>query len=256
MISATCPTAATASVQLTTTASDPDGDTLLYSYTVTGGRVTGEGANVSWDLSGLGPGTYTASVDVDDGCGCITSSTTTVTVAACTDCKPKLVCPTVNVTCPSEVDEGGSITFTTNFTQGTPEVTPTYNWTVSAGTITSGQGTSSIMVGTNGLGGSAMDIGYRGGIFKGCRGANNVASSTLGTSSAGLGMAYLLNVGLAGNSAIIEDCIVQPEGGGSTPKLANIWGASGGDKVYLNRVGTTASAIDNPGGATVVNTTP
>src|SRR5207237_9404436 len=32
-----CPTAATASTQLTTTASDPDGDTLLYSYTVTGG---------------------------------------------------------------------------------------------------------------------------------------------------------------------------------------------------------------------------
>ena len=156
MISATCPTAATASVQLTTTASDPDGDTLLYSYTVTGGRVTGEGANVSWDLSGLGPGTYTASVDVDDGCGCITSSTTTVTVAACTDCKPKLVCPTVNVTCPSEVDEGGSITFTANFTQGTPEVTPTYNWTVSAGTITSGPGTSSIMVGTNGLGGQTV----------------------------------------------------------------------------------------------------
>src|SRR5439155_26030695 len=80
----------------------------------------------------------------------------TVTVAACTDCKPKLVCPTINVTCPSEVDEGGSITFTANFTQGTPEVTPTYNWTVSAGTITSGQGTSSITVSTNNLGGQTV----------------------------------------------------------------------------------------------------
>src|SRR5207244_3716082 len=154
--SGSCPTSATASVQLTTTASDPDGDTLLYSYTVTGGRVTGEGANVSWDLSGLGPGTYTASVDVDDGCGCITSSTTTVTVAACTDCKPKLVCPTVAVDCPSEVDEGAPITVTARFTQGTPEVTPIYNWTVSAGTITSGQGTSSITVSTNGLGGQSV----------------------------------------------------------------------------------------------------
>jgi hypothetical protein len=154
--SGSCPAAATSSVNLTTTASDPDGDTLLYSYTVTGGRVTGEGANVAWDLSGMGPGTYTASVDVDDGCGCITSSTTTVTIASCSDCEPDLVCPTVNVTCPTEVDEGGSITFTANFTPGTPQVTPTYNWTVSAGTITSGQGTSSITVSTNNLGGQTV----------------------------------------------------------------------------------------------------
>lgn len=151
-----CPAAATSSVNLTTTASDPDGDTLLYSYTVTGGRVTGEGANVAWDLSGMSPGTYTASVDVDDGCGCITSSTTTVTIASCSDCVPDLVCPTVAVSCPSDVSEGGSITFTANFTQGTPQVTPTYNWTVSAGTITSGQGTSSITVDTKGLGGNTV----------------------------------------------------------------------------------------------------
>src|SRR5205807_10301848 len=72
--SSTCPAAANTTLGLVTTASDPDGDTLLYSYTVTGGRITGEGANVSWDLSGVGPGTYTASVEVDDGCGCITSS--------------------------------------------------------------------------------------------------------------------------------------------------------------------------------------
>jgi len=154
--SGSCPAAPTSSVNLTTTASDPDGDTLLYSYTVTGGRVTGEGANVAWDLSGMGPGTYTASVDVDDGCGCITSSTTSVTIATCSDCVPNLVCPTVNVTCPSDVSEGGSVTFTANFTQGTPQVTPTYNWTVSAGTITSGQGTSAITVDTKGLGGQTV----------------------------------------------------------------------------------------------------
>jgi hypothetical protein len=151
--SGACPNGATSSVNLTTTASDPDGDTLLYSYTVTGGRVTGEGANVAWDLSGMGPGTYTASVDVDDGCGCITSSTTTVTIANCTDCIPDLVCPTVNISCPTDVDQGSPATVTATVTGGTPVVTPTYNWTVSAGTITSGQGTSSITVDTKGLGG-------------------------------------------------------------------------------------------------------
>jgi hypothetical protein len=143
-------------VQLTTTASDPDGDTLLYSYNVTGGRVTGDGASVSWDLSGMSPGTYTATVDVDDGCGCITSATTTVTIANCGDCVPNLVCPQVNVTCPSEADPNSSVTVTAAFTQGTPIVSETYNWTVSAGSITSGQGTSSITVSTAGAAGSTI----------------------------------------------------------------------------------------------------
>jgi hypothetical protein len=154
--SGSCPTAATSSVQLTTTASDPDGDTLLYSYNVTGGRISGEGAGVSWDLSGMGPGSYNVTVDVDDGCGCITSSTTTVTIAPCGDCIPDLVCPKLGVSCPSEVEEGSPATFTANFTQGTPVVSETYNWTVSAGTITSGQGTSSITVDTKGTGGQTI----------------------------------------------------------------------------------------------------
>src|SRR5258706_6098983 len=154
--SGACSVSANSTVGLVTTASDPDGDTLLYTYTVTGGRVTGEGTNVSWDLSGVGPATYTASVEVDDGCGCITSSTTTVTVANCSDCVPDLVCPTVSVNCPSDVDEGGSITFTANVGPGTPAVSPTYNWTVSAGKISGGQGTSSITVDTTGAGGQTV----------------------------------------------------------------------------------------------------
>jgi hypothetical protein len=59
------------SVPLAATASDPDGDTLLYTWSTTGGRITGDGPNATWDLSGVAPGTYTALVEVDDGCGCI-----------------------------------------------------------------------------------------------------------------------------------------------------------------------------------------
>jgi len=70
-------------VQLAATASDPDGDTLLYTWTVTGGRVTGDGPNVTWDLAGVSPGTYTANVEVDDGCGCVAFTSTAVTVDAC-----------------------------------------------------------------------------------------------------------------------------------------------------------------------------
>ena len=142
------------SVQLTANATDPDGDTLLYSYNVSGGRITGEGPNVTWDLTGATPGTYTANVEVDDGCGCISFSSVSVTIAECSRCV--LPCPTVTVTCPDTVDEGQPATFTANVTGGDPNVSATYNWSVSAGTITSGQGTPSITVDTTGQGGTAI----------------------------------------------------------------------------------------------------
>jgi hypothetical protein len=176
-VSDTCPTTATTSVGLTATATDPDGDTLLYTYSATGGRITGEGANVTWDMSGLAPGTYTASVEVDDGCGCISFSSTTVTVANCSDCRGRLVCPTVTVTCPDSVEAGKPATFTANFSQGTPSVSETYNWTVSAGTITSGQGTSSITVDTAGVSGGSITATVEvGGVDPSC---NRTASCTV-----------------------------------------------------------------------------
>ncbi|MGZ5435094.1 MAG: hypothetical protein ACXWID_02205 [Pyrinomonadaceae bacterium] len=175
--SGACPTTATTSVGLTTTATDPDGDTLLYTYSTTGGRITGDGANATWDLSGLAPGTYTASVEVDDGCGCISFSSTTVTIATCNDCVPDLTCPTLGVTCPGDVDEGQPATFTANFGQGTPTVSETYNWTVSSGTITSGQGTSSITVDTKGVGGGSITATVEiGGVDPSC---NRTASCTV-----------------------------------------------------------------------------
>jgi hypothetical protein len=86
-------TPSSTSVQLTANATDPDGDTLLYTWTTTGGRITGDGPNVTWDLSGVQPGTYTANVEVDDGCGCIAFSSATVTVDSC-GCVPTPVPPT------------------------------------------------------------------------------------------------------------------------------------------------------------------
>jgi hypothetical protein len=150
-----CPAGPNMSIGLTANATDPDGDTLLYTYSTTGGRVTGDGANVKWDLSGVGPGTYTATVEVDDGCGCISFSSTSVTIANCPDCIPEKVCPSISSSCPDAVDVGTPITFTANVGSGTPPASG-YNWSVSAGTITSGQGTTSITVSTTGLGGGSV----------------------------------------------------------------------------------------------------
>jgi K319-like protein len=143
-------------VQLSATATDPDGDTLLYTWSTTGGKISGDGPNATLDLSGASDGTYTVTVEVDDGCGCIAFNSTTVTVNHC-GCEPipPPPCPTVSVSCPSEGTAGQPVTFTASVSGGDTNVTPTYNWTVSAGTISSGQGTSSITVDTTGVPGNS-----------------------------------------------------------------------------------------------------
>ncbi len=72
--------------QVTTTAVDPEKDVLMYHYTVTGGRIVGQGSKVYWDLTGAAPGTYTVTAGVDDGCGiCGQTKTRSITVKTC-DC--------------------------------------------------------------------------------------------------------------------------------------------------------------------------
>jgi hypothetical protein len=64
---------------------------------------------------------------------------------------PAADCPTVTTSCPDSVDADTPMAFTATVSGGDPNVVPTYNWTVSAGTIESGQGTSTIGVNTTGL---------------------------------------------------------------------------------------------------------
>ena len=53
--SVSCTASATRSVDLTANATDPDNDTLLYTWSVTGGQLTGEARTVTWDLSTAQP---------------------------------------------------------------------------------------------------------------------------------------------------------------------------------------------------------
>lgn len=142
------------SVNVATTATDVENDVLTYSYTVSGGRIVGQGANVTWDMSGVRAGTYTITAGVDDGCGiCGQTQTRTIEVRECDDCYIEKICecPTISVTGPARtVEPGESMTFTANVSGGNQEIT-SFNWTVSQGTITSGQGTPTITVDTTGL---------------------------------------------------------------------------------------------------------
>jgi hypothetical protein len=147
---------AEARIPLTATVSNFSTTDLRYMWRVSGGRLNGDGPNATWDLSGAAPGTYTATVEVDnkrdDGCTAFTS--TKVVVRPCPP--PPVVCPNVSIYCPDTVALGSPVTFTANLSGGTPGITPVYNWTVSAGTIISGQGTPSIQVDSTGLGGQSI----------------------------------------------------------------------------------------------------
>jgi hypothetical protein len=145
-VSPMCP-AMSPKVTLSAHATDPDGDTMLYTYSTTGGRVSGDGPEVTLDLKGVAPGVYDVKVEVDDGNGGVATDTTKIEVSRCT-CPVPLPkppsCPTVTVSC-SDAPEG-RLTFTANVTGGDPDVTPSFNWSISTGTISSGQGTGSITV--------------------------------------------------------------------------------------------------------------
>ncbi|MEQ1923396.1 MAG: hypothetical protein ABL952_12890, partial [Pyrinomonadaceae bacterium] len=74
-------------------------------------------------------------------------------------------CPSIRLTAPSDdVVAGDAITFVVNIS-GARMVDPTYSWTISAGKITSGQGTPVIRVDSTGLDGQSVTATVEAGGF-------------------------------------------------------------------------------------------
>lgn len=67
-------------VTASTRAVDTNGHPLTYTWTATGGRISGVGPYVRWDYTDVAPGTYTLTSRVDDGAGKTSSCAATVTV--------------------------------------------------------------------------------------------------------------------------------------------------------------------------------
>ncbi|MGH9929669.1 MAG: hypothetical protein ACREA9_10665 [Pyrinomonadaceae bacterium] len=128
-----------------------------YRWTSNAGRIEGDGARVTWDLSGLKPGYYKAYVDIDTGSGdeaCQAFASTAVLVNRCPP--PPSTCPNVAIECPDKVMLNEPLTFRSTVSGGSGGVRQTYNWTVSAGRILDGQGTDTIHVDTTGLAGQSV----------------------------------------------------------------------------------------------------
>jgi len=145
-------------VHLKANAVSREGRQIQYKWTTTAGTISGDGPEVAWNLAGLQPGYHKASVDIrsigSEG-SCQAFSSVSVLVNPCPVVQP--VCPAIEIVCPTNVVIDQPLTFSSRYSGGVPaNITPAYNWTVSAGTIISGQGTDTIRVDTTGLGGQTV----------------------------------------------------------------------------------------------------
>src|SRR5687767_9313369 len=113
-------------VRLNARATSQNGNVLRYRWATEGGRLEGDGANPVWDLSGMQPGIYRATVEVDSGTDdtCAAFSSAAVVVSDCVRTVP--VCPSVSISCPDSVLPDQPITFRANVTGAVLDAA--YNW--------------------------------------------------------------------------------------------------------------------------------
>ena len=123
-----------------------------FTWQVPVGRLIEKGREVTWNLSGVETGTYTATVEARDQHKHSATGSISVTVVVCPGWRPDPPpCPLVMVSCPIGADENRSLTFVATVAGANPETKPTYKWSVSVGKIISGQATSKVIVDISGL---------------------------------------------------------------------------------------------------------
>lgn len=137
-------------IEVNTTVSDKENNTLLISYQVTDGRIVGQGRKVFWYLGGAKQGVHTITAIVDDGGGPKGRRVTKeIEVKSCPVCRAECDCPRLEVTASSKsVFAGDLVTFSVAAADG---FSRKYVWSISAGRILSGQDTSTIRVQTDSL---------------------------------------------------------------------------------------------------------
>src|SRR6202050_731575 len=127
------------------TATYANGRPLNYTWTTSGGNISGTGPYVRWDSTGLSGGNYSLTARVDNGAGNNAGCSTSIAVRP----KPAPAAPTMSCTAnPSTVNAGErpTITAVVNDASGTPL---TYTWQANAGQII-GTG-ASVQLDTSGL---------------------------------------------------------------------------------------------------------
>ena len=132
-------------IGVTVRGSDPDGDTLTYGWSATGGRIEGTGTSVRWSSAGTAPGVYTVTARVDDGMGGTASCSVDLRVEPKPNRAPMLTCSAER----SSVMTGERVRINAQASDPDGD-TLTYSWRTNGGQIV-GSG-SSVQLDTSGLG--------------------------------------------------------------------------------------------------------
>lgn len=146
-------------VTLEVKASDPDSDNLTYKYSVSAGTIVGSGPTVDWDLTQSALGIQTANVEVADQRGGKVARTTKINLTLCGACDPG--CPTLSVTCPTNVPEGEFVIFEAWVSGDDTLQKLTYLWSHSNGKRSAGQVGAKLKIEAIGLPGDVITATVR-----------------------------------------------------------------------------------------------
>jgi len=130
--------------QASVSATDSWGHPLTYTWTATGGQISGSGPYARWDSTGATPGNYALTAHVDDGAGKSSTCSTNVTVQRKPSTAPTMSCSAERATV--YAGERDPINATVNDPSGTAL---NYTWRSNGGQVV-GSG-SSVQLDTSGL---------------------------------------------------------------------------------------------------------
>jgi hypothetical protein len=136
-----CPTLESR-VKLTANSNNRAGDQeVSFEWTAPVGKISSTGNSATWDLKGVNPGEYVATVRVSDQHSGKGTAQQQIKVIDCGPCSQNSTpCPLISVSCPEEVDKTTALKFIVTVARGPELHTPiTYLWTVSAGKIINGE---------------------------------------------------------------------------------------------------------------------
>lgn len=136
-------------IKVKTFSKDAEKKGLNYYYTVSGGQIIGQGADVVWNFSDVKPGNYTITASV--GSDYVIYGKTVsknVELKECPDCDywAFCECPTFEIAGPTKpIRAGDSFIISANVSGGSQE-SVTYNWKITGGTIISKKNAPQIIV--------------------------------------------------------------------------------------------------------------
>lgn len=127
-------------ISLTAQGTDPENGNLTYTWSASGGQLSGSGDKMTWSSAGLAPGTYIIKVTVTDPCNNTAVDSRSLTVEKANRC------PTVSLRAnPTEAQEGADVTFTFTANGNDPDNDKLdYAWSTTRGTLSGGDASKQI----------------------------------------------------------------------------------------------------------------